>query len=564
MCGSRYETLPTAPAPAPAHSGPTVAAAPTPGPPEVETTQIRTPAPPAQAAAPLPPVAPPAPPVAPVPPVASAVPPVGLTKQAPTAPAPPTPQPAAPNWTPPPAPPGWQPQGPPGYPAAPRINPFLGVPISDFVRDAAALFCLFAAFGMPWDLNGDATDRWWVVIALLLSLASLAIPYVAKAQLIPGFGPAESGLAKFAANVPALLAVFAAIVNELVNLGNDFEGGLGIGIATALAGITLAVQPRAAEEGQTHRTDELWVTATIATASAALAVGIVAFVGFAFDWLDLFGSLSDSLLTLVGLTLAAPVTFIVLIGWPTVGILKRKTGWIRVFSVITFTVVAVCLLSLAGDGSGVFFAQAVEKWNYVYGGTFLIGAAAGLSVSRPIHRARLERDPVSGWIETATAALSVAAAALGVSGVALIIAMIDRELTDPGLFIAVVLIICSTVAAVVAISLLHNPRQNRPIVLAVIGGYLLASIVTVSLLRSFDYQLGMNGWEAAFWFTLPTLAIYALVVPTSVRTALAIPRPTYPPQGGPPPHQPGYPQHPAAGGWGDQAPPPRPPYPEQR
>src|SRR5687767_14240946 len=92
---------------------------------------------------------------------------------------PPAYQPPPPAYQPQPQ--GYPPQQPPGYPpqgyypqqpVVPKVNPFIGWPISDFVRDGAALFCLFATLGMPWHIEAEykGGEQWWVVIAVLLSV----------------------------------------------------------------------------------------------------------------------------------------------------------------------------------------------------------------------------------------------------------------------------------------------------------------------------------------------------------------------------------------------------------
>ncbi len=48
----------------------------------------------------------------------------------------------------------------------PLVNPFLGVPVADFVKDGAAALALLVALGQPWDWSSDANDHWWVVISM--------------------------------------------------------------------------------------------------------------------------------------------------------------------------------------------------------------------------------------------------------------------------------------------------------------------------------------------------------------------------------------------------------------
>ena len=409
------------------------------------------------------------------------------------------------------------------------VNPFLGVPVSDYLRDAAAAFCLFAALGMPWDDIGDGSDRWWVIIAVLLSVASLAIPYVARAQLIPGFGAREARLAKVAANVPILVSAFAAVVNELVNLDDDFEGGLGTGIAMALAGMALAVQPRANDEDPSRHEDRLWLVASTWTALAAVALGLLTYLGYFFTRLD-DGDAFDDVLEFVAILVLFPLTLLVLVGWPALGMMRRAAEWRRVFAVVTFTIVAVGLLALAGDGDGLFVALSVEKWNSPLGGTFLIGAAAGLSVSRPVQRwTPPGTTPAASWVSTASSAMLVSAAALALGAVAQVMVMISVEEAEAATIISIVLMVASAVMAAVAASMLGDPQRNRMPVVGIIGGLVMVSIITVSLLRSQDYLEGMYGLATAMWFTLPALALYALLVPGDVRRTFApAPGPQHP------------------------------------
>ena len=123
-------------------------------------------------------------------------------------------------------------------------NPFLGVPVGDYVRDAAAVVLLFALLGKPWDLDGDASGHWWVVLSALVAITSIAVPYVAKAGAVPGLGRDQALLLKVALNVPLLVSAFAAVVNDLVNATDFLDGGIGSAVGIALTGSALAVRPR--------------------------------------------------------------------------------------------------------------------------------------------------------------------------------------------------------------------------------------------------------------------------------------------------------------------------------
>ena len=95
------------------------------------------------------------------------------------------------------------------------MNPFIGWPISDYVRDGAALFCLFATLGMPWHIEADykGGEQWWVVIAVLLSVSRW------QCRTSPRRGCFRRGghhfrLLKLGLNVPFLASVLAALIDD--------------------------------------------------------------------------------------------------------------------------------------------------------------------------------------------------------------------------------------------------------------------------------------------------------------------------------------------------------------
>jgi hypothetical protein len=475
----------------------------------------------------------------------------------------PTPSSSQPAYPPPPYPPA------PGYgqrPAMPRVNPFLGWPVSDYVRDAAAAFCLFACLGMWWDISDDPKggDHWWVVISVLLSVASLALPYVCKAQVVPGWTPLHFRLAKLAANVPFLASVLAAVVNELVNLGEDFEAGLGAGIGMGLAGAMLAIQPRAADDPM-HREDRFWNRAAAGVAIAAVAVGILMFVGFVIDTDDLF----DEVAGFFAFLLVSLGMLLVLAGWPLAGFLGGSAAWRRVFSTSTFTLIGTALFAHADDGAALFFWPLVEKWyggatgfgGIGIGGTFLIGAAAGLSVARSLSRRPGEQtEPVAEWAKTASSALLVTAAGALVSAVALVLGIVTDSGDPAAPIVVTVLVLAIAGAAGYASILLRDPRKHRLLALGLITGIVVVGLVVMGVVNGQDMNIEalgtgpsipVTGWVVAAWVTLPLLAAYALTVPGQVRTALgplvpqqaAYPQgypqqPSYPAPPGPPPSQP--------------------------
>ncbi len=532
-----------------------------PSPPPAEPTRIAAPAQPhAQ-----PPVQPPPPQGPPLPPPA----PQGWSQPEPT----PTAQfPSVPPAAYPPQ--GHPEQGYPqqnypqqGYPqqawsqpAAPRTNPFVGWPVSDYVRDAGAAIALFCTFGMPWEISVDpkAGNQWWVVIAILLSLVSLAVPYVAKAGVVPGWGPQHYRLTKLGLNLPLLLSVLAAVLFELIHLGDDFEGGLGSGIAMALTGVALAVQPRAAEEAPDHSDDRLWNGLARAVVAASVGLTVLLYLGWFLhgavgDDVDIF----DPFTGFLALTVAFLLIPLALVGYPASMLLlgAPSAAGRRVLATVGFSVVVIALFALASDRQGLFFWADTEKWDGVGGGQIpgggglLLGAAAALVVSRAQQRATQTPDAVGSWTATVSAALQVSAAGSALTAIAVLLIMIDADV-EGGPVVTIVLLLAATGAAAFGLTLLGDLRKNRVVLLGVLGGIAVVGLVVLGINNSGDtagYVLLNNGYAVAAWLALPGLAAYALTVPAQVRTTLGPlvaggtgghpaqgPPQTYPPQTYPP------------------------------
>jgi hypothetical protein len=469
----------------------------------------------------------------------------------------------------------------------PKVNPFIGWPISDYVRDGAALFCLFATLGMPWHIEADdkGGEQWWVVIAVLLSVASVAVPYVAKARLVPAWGPTHFRLLKLVLNVPFLACVLAALIDEVINVGELGEGGLGVGIAMGLAGCALAVQPRQADEDPGHADDPLWNNAARFTAVAAPTVGVLAFLGYIVDDVAGDGVLFDEPLGFFAVFLVTVAMMLVVVGWPAVGLFGGSPAWRRVFATAAFTVLVVGLFSLASDGDGLFTWPPFEKWNGAagIGGTFVLGAAAGLAVSRAQERRSSGvLAPLDGWLRTARGAVMVSAGGSGVATLALLVGIVNSDDVEASAIVATLMVVAIGAAAGVALAMLSDPGRNRVVVLALLGAEVVLGFIAMGILNGEEVALGpvrlpdaeligatalnfpITGWVVAAWVCLPALAAYALTVPPEMRAALGPlvqqRQPGYPPAYPPAPQgypQQGYPQaHPPTQPPGHPPPPP--------
>jgi len=462
---------------------------------------------------------------------------------------------------------------PAGYPMArppaPRVNPFVGWPVSDYLRDAGATFCLFACLGMWWEISIDPAggERWWVVIAVLLSVASLATPYLAKAAVVPGWTPLHWRLVKAASIVPFLASALAAVINELVHVGDDFEGGIGAGVGMGLCGAMLALQPREADDPM-RREDRYWNVAGIASALGAAGLALLMFAGFAIDTDDLF----DEPLAFFAIAVVAVGMLLVVMGWPMLNYLTGSASGRRVFGTAAFTLMGVALFAHADDGSALFYWPQVEKWyggvmgfgGIGIGGTLLIGAAAGLSVAHSLGRRPTEQtEPAAEWIRTASTALMVSFVGTSVALLAVVLGIAKDSDELASAIVVAVLMMAIAADAGLAYVLLADPRKNRPLILGMIAVCVVLGFVVMGVVNGNDMNIEalgsgpsvpLTGWVVAVWLTLPLLAGCSLTVPKAVRDALG---PLVPQQSG------YYPQAYPTAGPPHSYPPQQPPYPPQ-
>ena len=458
-------------------------------------------------------------------------------------PRPARPETQQPFGSPPPAPPGHPQQPWAGTPGSPRTmgNPLAGVPVADYLRDVGAVLLLFFSLALPWDFSGDAAERWWVVVSILLCLAALTAPYVAATRAVPGFGPFQSQLVKLLLALPLLGSTLAAVVNELINAastdglsgifvdGSVRGGGVGAAVGVALAGAALAVQPRRSEEPRDHRDDRYWRSATAVAGVAALVITGAVAVASLIWFLDDSGGLTGLfVLYLLALVVGTAGLVALVAGVPLVGALRGSVPAARVLAVVTLTVAGVSIIGTAGDEpNGSFLMPPVETWNGFLGGTFLLLLAGSLAVSRPVQRLD-EHYQAWAWITAAGHALVIAA--IGVAAEAgIVLALLVAAEVDPGEWVtAVVGCLLGLVGAGVMLAArarLGVLTQSRPTVVGLLAGVVVVDAVAVALILTNDAltlysSFALNGYEVGIWLTLPAFAAACLVAPSSVRRAL--------------------------------------------
>lgn len=343
------------------------------------------------------------------------------------------------------------------------------------MRDAVALLLLVVSFGLPWDGDQSVTDHVWAVIATLLAIVSLALPYlrVAGGVLPRSWGPPQVRLTRLLLNVPYVVVVAVALV--LGYLGGDGRGaGVGVGIAVGLGGALLAAQPRRAElVGQRGAAGGLWrgvllVLLVLHVVGTLLALLLyVLDVGGDAGWV--------SLVLLVGIHLL----MIAVPGLAVVGLLRGHVTWRD----------AVVLVGVAGLLAALWLQWAEltlgGQWSLRrFGPAILLWPASGVVAASPAVAGVLR--PEAGarrWIGTATRALELAVVVAAFAVVLPLVALFDEGTARAPQIAVVVLQLIALAAALVARNALRgDPRTGRAVALVVAGVLLAVAIVQAAVL----------------------------------------------------------------------------------
>lgn len=420
----------------------------------------------------------------------------------------------------------------PSTPVAPMVNPFAGIPLTDFARDIAALVLLFGALSLPWDSLEDGSGRWWVVISTIISALSIGIPYLVKLNVIAGWGAAQSRLVKFACSTPYLVSVLAVVINELIHLNDLGEGAIGAGVGVGLAGALIAAQARACDEEPTGAADAAWRTTLFVVLGGGIA--IVALTTL----IELATTLSetDEVTALLGVMLLLLTSFAIVVALPFIGFLNGGREWGRVLAVAGFALIATQFFGSSGEDDPLFQALLLERVKDVIG-VFLVAAGIALLVSRPIQRRLNAMPAIPSWVQTARNACTVLAVALTLSAVGRLLILVGIEEIDGTGIVTLVLLVVAAAAAVLASALLAgDPDQARKVVVALLGGIVLLAIVEIAVGRSGLYYGAVTPAEVVGWFAMPGLVLFSLLVPAEIRSTFQ-PIAAAPPGNQPPPPQ---------------------------
>ncbi|SDD10019.1 hypothetical protein SAMN05216410_2826 [Sanguibacter gelidistatuariae] len=431
----------------------------------------------------------------------------------------------------------------PQAPTAPRPNPFTGIPVSDFVRDGLAALLLLVSFALPVTFGRGYEgigDRFHYVVTLvtILSVLSLALPYLARASVFPpSWTVHTTRLVRMLANAPYVVVVLVYVVLDAVT--SDETTGVGTIFALGLAGAILAAQPRQCEMGPEdldRGVSKLWWTITAAIGAFIALTYLVSFVLFLIDvgdYSDFYGGVA-----VVG-TILAWLFAVAFSLWAIYGtVIQRSPSWRLVL--IGLGTILVCVFVFgAGDGSSLLKLESLRNT----GGTFLfplslqdgLGAifvpAAAAAAAAPATLRALTREPrAKTWISTAVHGFDY----LALVGAATVVStamwfFFDKIERPTGVVVTTIILgVLITGAAVYArLALAKDPASNRILALGAAGGAFVLGLVIVIMVPSDTILTGkyITVGHLLLAFGLPALIAIALTAPKEVREYFAANRP---------------------------------------
>jgi len=447
------------------------------------------------------------------------------------------------------------------------VNPFKGVATGDFVRDGVAVLVLLLSLSLAWDWQGswadEARSRSLVEVLLitLLSVISVAVPYVARAGVFPAtWTVAHTRWLRIGLNAPYAVLVVIYLVLGLVSTDDQPFGAnvtIGTGMALGLAGALLAAQPRSHEldEQSGGAVASLW-RLVLTVIGGAIALGYLASLVWLFvdmtknsDSLPVVDTIGLVLQLLGAAALAlAPVAMVVL---------KGSRPWRRALVTVATSLTVVFFFG-SGDGAtlpsveslraGLFgFVGGVSPWSTWVGiGTLLVPAAAAVASSSAVTRTLAPLDDARSWIGSAAAELWLVA---GIAFLAVVssITLLAGELSDyvgstVGNVTTIILGLAVAGAAVwAALQLQRETVQARFAGTLAVGIALVLGIVILAVAPGADSSRMVSAGHLLLAFGLPAGALIALYGPRPVREAFASQRAATVPAG-PPAWQDGQPQ----------------------
>jgi hypothetical protein len=161
-------------------------------------------------------------------------------------------------------------------------------PVGDYLRDAFAVLFLLIPLGMAGDLAHHGVGYDILIPVTMLSIISLALPYLKAASVLPrSTSPRQLQVARLLANTPYLAFVMIMLVYGYA--GRDATGepgggrGVGMAVTIGLVGVLLAAQGRASEQRDGLRDGGLWRSVVVGVAGLNVVLALLSVILFLIE-----------------------------------------------------------------------------------------------------------------------------------------------------------------------------------------------------------------------------------------------------------------------------------------
>lgn len=388
-------------------------------------------------------------------------------------------------------------------PVTREAGPFADVPVADYVRDAVGALLLLMSLSLPWDDASRAADRVGVVLATLVALVILAVPYAARVGIMPaGWTVRSTRTARLVAVVPYAVVVALAVMVDLSTAGPG--PGLGTAAGLGLAGAALAAQPRACELGPVGQdAADAWTTRSLtAVGAAAVAIAVLGVVTVAVSGVEVLVFLA---------VLVAGLWLVALLGWPLLAAIRGSES-----GRMTLVGLGVALVAAAVLGSGSHQLPHVTTFAGPGPIMLLLPLAGALAGSAAAARSTASVAAVERWVEVAGRGLTLLGVTAGAVVVWAVLALASG-LSTAGNVVALVLGLLILAAALFGRRALGaDAVQGRLPALAAAGlAVIVGSVLVVVDGGGASTVSGTAQFLAAFG--LPGIVLVALTVPRDVR-----------------------------------------------
>lgn len=386
-------------------------------------------------------------------------------------------------------------------------SPFASYGPGDYVRDVIAALVLLLALALPWTSADRGADRVEVVLVTAVSLASLALPYLARFGALPAPWTVQATRRwRVWANAPAVVVGLLVVVLDLAN-----GSGVGTGVGLGLAGALLAATPRDSELGPSEldgRVHDRW------RAALAAAGGLVA-VGALFSLVQTYVTDRE-----LGPMLRAPIGFALVVG---LLLLLVLATWRRDRAArLVLLALGVVLIVLAVFTSGGAL-PGVESTHGQRFGLVLFPALAALAGAPAVRRSPVWESrgasPVPGavdvWVRAAVRAFQVLLLVALCSGAGGLVTLIAGGFDVAPLLRLILSFVIAGIAWFGQRSLRRDTSAGHvPAVGAACVTGVLGLVVVVATSGSGD---GVRIVDLVMALGLPGIAASALMVPKAVR-----------------------------------------------